>query len=567
MLKNNIFNFTMIFILWGIVPLTFILLGQDANWDLQNYHLYIPITLFEGSFANDVAPAGIQSYFNPLQSLPAYLIHRVANTPNLSFIGGLILSSFQGLCGPIVFMITKKLLKTSNIIAFLCSLLGITGAIYLSEAGTSFGDLTLSVLQLFSVFLCCTSLEKEDQDKFKRLAFSWGLIGASCGIKFTSIFITPLVFCLTIASFQEINNINIFKKIRSILFIIIIPFVLSFFVLGFPGFILAWSDNKNPFFPLFSSIFGRSPLFLIDNDIDIRFIATSFLDIFTAPIKDFVGDKSYRAELLYRDPRTMITFYSGIISSFIYFISRYTYHRSNRISYLKLPAFIWFQIGLFFTYIIWIRIAGIARYAISFQAILGISLLISLSIIINQIFNPREKQTLMLENLSKNQNLYLIIFLFILSFCLTNTTVPNWGRVDFQVKWNSLQIIENIDKKDEYKNPFDNDLVHEKSSVLLLNKPLGWLKQYAPKQSFNLFWPVELSPLGIKLIKENIVNTNNEFIVIDSFWNDKSTTLQNNKFISLYNKLFNFKTQNCTDFKSPIGSSYIIRACNAKLQE
>ena len=74
-------NFIYILILSLVIPIAYLILGQDFNWDLQNYHLYIPITYYEGSFDYDTAPAGIQSYFNIITCLPAYLIHRLSNTP------------------------------------------------------------------------------------------------------------------------------------------------------------------------------------------------------------------------------------------------------------------------------------------------------------------------------------------------------------------------------------------------------------------------------------------------------------------------------------------------------
>jgi hypothetical protein len=48
-----------------------IALGQDANWDLQNYHFYGPWALLEGrAFGWDIAAAQLQTYLNPLLDLP-----------------------------------------------------------------------------------------------------------------------------------------------------------------------------------------------------------------------------------------------------------------------------------------------------------------------------------------------------------------------------------------------------------------------------------------------------------------------------------------------------------------
>ena len=51
-----------------------ILLRQDNNWDLRNYHLYSAWALLNGRAGMDIAAAGIQSFFNPLLDLPYYML-------------------------------------------------------------------------------------------------------------------------------------------------------------------------------------------------------------------------------------------------------------------------------------------------------------------------------------------------------------------------------------------------------------------------------------------------------------------------------------------------------------
>src|SRR5690349_200694 len=67
-------------------------LGQDANWDLMNYHLSSPFGLLNGRLAVDLAPVGLQSYLNPLLDLPYYLLsrHVLPDMPRLvTFLAGI----------------------------------------------------------------------------------------------------------------------------------------------------------------------------------------------------------------------------------------------------------------------------------------------------------------------------------------------------------------------------------------------------------------------------------------------------------------------------------------------
>ena len=50
-----------------------IAMGQDANWDLQNYHFYGPWALLHGRALDvDIAAAQLQTYLNPLLDVPFY---------------------------------------------------------------------------------------------------------------------------------------------------------------------------------------------------------------------------------------------------------------------------------------------------------------------------------------------------------------------------------------------------------------------------------------------------------------------------------------------------------------
>src|SRR5450830_819690 len=61
-----------------LVPLLFgvwsVLLGQDANYDLYNYHLYNAFAFLNNKLAIDFAPAGSQTYFNPSLDIGYYLL-------------------------------------------------------------------------------------------------------------------------------------------------------------------------------------------------------------------------------------------------------------------------------------------------------------------------------------------------------------------------------------------------------------------------------------------------------------------------------------------------------------
>ncbi len=48
--------------------------GKDVNWDLLNYHYYLPFELLAGRLGQDFFAASAQSYLNPVGYLPFYLM-------------------------------------------------------------------------------------------------------------------------------------------------------------------------------------------------------------------------------------------------------------------------------------------------------------------------------------------------------------------------------------------------------------------------------------------------------------------------------------------------------------
>ncbi len=49
-------------------------MGQDANWDLRNYHFYNAYAFLTGRFGRDLLPSQTPYFYNPLLDVPFYLL-------------------------------------------------------------------------------------------------------------------------------------------------------------------------------------------------------------------------------------------------------------------------------------------------------------------------------------------------------------------------------------------------------------------------------------------------------------------------------------------------------------
>src|SRR6204780_2772309 len=75
-------------------------LGQDANWDLRNYHWYNAYAILNGRYAIDILPSQTPWFYNPALDVPFYLL--ATHVP--AMVTGFVLGCAQGLNFPLLFM-------------------------------------------------------------------------------------------------------------------------------------------------------------------------------------------------------------------------------------------------------------------------------------------------------------------------------------------------------------------------------------------------------------------------------------------------------------------------------
>ncbi len=93
--KEHIENSVLLAFWMAASGLYAVYLGKDMNYNLLNYHIYNPYAFLQGRIADDVAPAGIQTYLNPLMDVPFYLM--VRSLP--AIMAGFLLGAVQGVNG------------------------------------------------------------------------------------------------------------------------------------------------------------------------------------------------------------------------------------------------------------------------------------------------------------------------------------------------------------------------------------------------------------------------------------------------------------------------------------
>ena len=185
-----------------------LLLGQDVNWDLQNYHVYGPHALLHGRHDVDLAAAGLlQTHLNPLVHVPGYLLDR--HTGPLA--AAALIGALHGANLALVWALARRLLPplrlsrhadggrwVSRLPWIGATLVGATAPLFVSMIGTSFAANLLGPLILGAILLLVRGLERLALDPaapgLGPVLLAGGLLGAATGLKLTQAAFSPRRF-------------------------------------------------------------------------------------------------------------------------------------------------------------------------------------------------------------------------------------------------------------------------------------------------------------------------------------------------------------------------------------
>ncbi len=368
--------------------------GQDATWDLLNYHLYNPFAFLTGRFSTDIMPAGIHTFFNPLLDVPLYLLIKYFNSyPQ-------IIAFIQGLWGGALWFVIYKICylifqdRAEKLLPLLACAIGITGSMGISQIGLSYNEVPLAFLLVLAFYFLLLFLLKKPQQT--RWAF-WAafLAGAAGGLKYTG---APFVVALTVAFFVNVRSFH--KPLRT---------CCLFALGGLAGFLLTngffmfqlYKAYGNPVFPFFNSIF-KSPFFDPVNFDEVRFYPRSTLQWLFYPFYWIFPNQWMVSEPIVADARLALAQLSFILLLPIAFFAKIK-------SYLRRPLLKTLLSFCAVGFVLWLHFYSTLRYIVTLEAISGILIIAAL----RQFFSY--KKTILIA----------ILLIGILNF---TTKYPRWGR-------------------------------------------------------------------------------------------------------------------------------------------
>lgn len=370
------------FLLWGVgyfilVGSISVILGQDASWDLRNYHFYNPYMLLTGRFKFDILPAQIQTFFNPLIDVPFFTAIYYLKVPPILW--GFLWGGIHGLNIWLIHQITYySLLNIKEInrqlISCFAAVTGIAGAAFFSEIGTSIGDSTSSLFVLTSLLILIYDLAHLKKITLKKTIIAGFVIGLGVGLKLT----VALYGIALIISINFIKN-KPQEKLRNLAALMSSMFIGFLTTAGY-WMMLMWLNFKSPLFPFYNQIF-QSPYIRTDYNLkDARFLPRDLWQTLFYPFY-FLQKQTLVSESKFQDPRLAIAYIFIVI--FLIFIAVKLTQKINRSSYNIINPSILTLILPFYiiSYLIWLKLFSIYRYLIVLELLTPVLVILILGYI------------------------------------------------------------------------------------------------------------------------------------------------------------------------------------------
>lgn len=357
---------------WISGPLFFglfaLFLGQDANWDLRNYHLYNPFAYLNNRLGHDMLPAQIANFYNPLLHIPFYWA--VMSLPPM--LTGFLLGAVQGLNFPILVGIARSVMDEGQnrltLHSLLAALIGMLGAGAISELGTSFGDNLISLFIFGALWLILANFRIFGDDTIIRIVLIAGAAGILCGMA-TGLKQPSAIFAVGWCAAFLMIPVPFPRRIL-LAFCFGIGVLTGIAITG--GFWMheLWVHYGNPLFPYFNDFF-QSPMAATASYRDTRFIPSGFRDILLMPFLAIVNP--YRVgEVYFQDLRFVLFIFMLMATTF--FATRKSTVAAEGATPLTRHKGVFLLTAIIISYMVWLKLFAIYRYLLPLEMLLPIAI-------------------------------------------------------------------------------------------------------------------------------------------------------------------------------------------------
>ena len=404
-----------------ISAVTSILLGQDTSWDLQNYHFYNPWAFVQGRLMWDLAPAQLQTYFNPVPDLPFYLMVQ-ANLPAplIAIVLALPAGISAWLLGKVLLLLFADAPAPQRFLYVgLAWVFGLSASHSIAMLGTTSNDWLGVPLILAALWMLLRWMHGGEMSRSPILVAGL-LTGLAAGLKLTNApFAVGLAVALLVSRGCRAKQLGQFLVFG-------VAVLVGFFTPTVYWASVMWKQFDNPLFPFFNHLFQSS--WWLENSIAVRaFGPHSVAEWLVFPFRYLITEGMYLSEADFADWRFPLLYLCAIA-----LVLRWAWRRLRRTppesafffvdarsaSLWKLTAVFWLT-----SFFIWTVQHSIERYIILLELLSG-----GLLVMCARLLAPARLRPLAALGLS-----VLVII---------PTVYPTFGRTTFAARWFNIQVPE-----------------------------------------------------------------------------------------------------------------------------
>lgn len=341
--------------------------GQDLNFDLVTYHYYLGHSAFVDRIESDFLPASFQGYQSPLPYallvwLDSHGVPPAINAAAHASIHALNLVLLLFL-GPLLVGPASSIRDRVALIAIW--LLGAIAPVYWQLVGTSFADLSTSVLVLGALWLIAAALEEREARSAwmpMLIAGAW-FVGVAAGMRFhNAIYVAALAVAIGVAHFDR--RAERFGALGALILAAIAGWFVAFAPWGWRNF----RELANPVFPLFNGIF-QSPEFPSSNLPLTGFIPGSLERLLTLPFRMAGFENWVYVETRLPDVRPVLLVIAVLAVATMLAIRRVS--RRPLAEVARRPARICILIFFGVSVVLWVATSSNGRYGVTLFLIAG----------------------------------------------------------------------------------------------------------------------------------------------------------------------------------------------------
>ncbi len=381
-------------------------LGVSQMWDIKNYHLYNPYAFLGERYLTDVAPAQLQTFFNPTLDLPFYLMIKYWNDwPRLI---AFLIGALHGLTLSCIALLAWHLLgeidgMSKGLRVFLAAaalLIGSTGADSVPLIGAWTGDAQSALPVLAALLFAIYGIDRARTNPagaLRLIAVAGLLAGFAVGLK-----LTVVIYGVALA-------VSILVLPRPLLFGAAFRYaaagVVGALASGGLYHFTMWRLFGNPVFPMYNNIF-RSPYAKPVLFTDPKFVPKTWSDWVTYPYEWAYGaHPGLVSQLAFRDIRIATAISLGALTALAWLTSRLMQQQRAPVT----PGVQAVIIFMVFSYALWLAMFAMYRYLLPLELLSGVAIVLALGYL-------------------ARRDAWPVLAALAAVLCLVTTIPQEWGR-------------------------------------------------------------------------------------------------------------------------------------------